>query len=161
MNCLTCGGRMAVTTRTHRYLESGLPNVQLSGVEVRKCQKCGEQEVAIPNLEGLHRCIAHGLAEKASRLNGPEIRFLRKYLGRSSQDFAELIGVTRETVSRWETGKKPLSALADRVLRLMVLHGKPVEDYSLDRLKGIDEKARRAVRLDVEVWNHGWRVATA
>ena len=161
MKCALCGGSLAVTARTHRYDECGLPNVHLSGVEVRACRKCGEREVAIPNLEGLHRCIARGLADKPSRLNGPEVRFLRKFLGRSGQDFAALMGVSAETVSRWEGGKQPLSALADRALRLMALHGTPADDYSLDRLKGIDSSPRREAGLEIEMRGRAWKLATA
>ena len=55
MKCAKCGGNLRVTGRTHRYTESGLPYVVLHGVQVRKCQACGAEEVAIPNIAGLHR----------------------------------------------------------------------------------------------------------
>jgi len=105
--------------------------VTLVGVVVRECERCGEREVAIPNVEGLHRCIARVLAERRSALLGTEVRFLCKWLGYSGQDFAQLMGVTPETVSRWENSKRVLPSVADRALRLMVLRSEPVESYDL------------------------------
>lgn len=41
----------------HLYAESGLPNVVLVGVVVRRCQ-CGYQEVVVPRVAELHRTLA-------------------------------------------------------------------------------------------------------
>ena len=57
----------------------------------------------------------------------PEIRFLRKYLGWSTADFASRMGTARETVSRWESGAVPMGSQADRLLRLLVATAAPVK----------------------------------
>lgn len=161
MTCVECGGRLALKSRTHKYGESGLPNVVLHGVEVRGCRECGEIEVAIPNIEGLHRCIAQALIARASLLTGAEVRFLRKFLGYSSGGFAELMGVKLETVSRWENERQALNPLADRALRLLVLHNEPVEQYDLDSLRAI---APRQARRRVAAFRHRgnqWSLASA
>jgi transcriptional regulator with XRE-family HTH domain len=110
-------------------MDSGLPGVILLGVEVRRCQGCGAEEVAIPRIEELHR------------LAPAEIKYLRKWLGWSGVDFARHMGTTPETVSRWEQGRVPMSPQADRLLRLMVTTRAPVADYALDALASIREKA--------------------
>lgn len=130
MTCAECGGRMTIVGKTHKYEESGLPNVVLVGVEVRRCSKCREEEVSIPNIEGLHRCIAQTIATRRTLLSGAEIRFLRKFLGYSGRDFAGLLGVAPETVSRWENEKQPLAPGVDRAMRLLALYGQQVENYS-------------------------------
>ena len=162
MRCVQCGGPMVVTGDTHRYDESGLPDVVLKGVETRSCKNCGEREVAIPNIEGLHRALAQALICRASLLTGAEVRFLRKFLGYSGQDFARLMGVTAETVSRWENGKKPLGPVADRTLRLLVLLGHPVEDYAgLDFLKHISPKPPKRPRVSLRLKRNHWQVGSA
>ena len=93
MKCAECGGKLKASRTTHRYVESGLPNVMLHGVEVRKCQACGAEEVAIPHVAGLHRCIAAILVARKSALAAAELRFLRQFLGHSSKDFAKTLVV--------------------------------------------------------------------
>lgn len=161
MKCIVCGGRMAGVSETYRYEDCGLPRVILKGVEVRRCKSCGEQEVAIPNIEGLHRCIALVLAHRPSALCGAEVRFLRKFLGYSGQDFARLMGVTLETVSRWENEKRPLGPVADRMLRLLVLHGQPVEDYGLDFLTKIVPGPPKRPKVELKLRHNHWQVAAA
>ena len=119
MKCIECGGRMKTTRENFRHEALGLP-VTLVGVEVSRCVGCGLSEVAIPALEGLHRAIAAALVAKTARLAAAEVRFLRKQLGWSGAELAEHLGVTRETVSRWEQGSAPIGATADRLLRATV-----------------------------------------
>lgn len=119
MKCIECGGRMKTARENFRHQALGLP-VTLVGVEVSRCAGCGLSEVSIPQLEGLHRAIASALVSKTARLTAAEIRFLRKQLGWSGAELADHLGVTRETVSRWEQGSSPIGATADRLLRATV-----------------------------------------
>jgi putative zinc finger/helix-turn-helix YgiT family protein len=137
MKCVNCGGSMKTERRAHRYTESGLSNVTLLNVEVRTCPACGEQEIVIPHIEDLHRLIARAVMVKPSTLSPDEIRFLRKWLGFSSTDFALAMGVRPETVSRWESKstRQPMAATAERLLRLMVANQEPVEKYPIDLFK--------------------------
>jgi putative zinc finger/helix-turn-helix YgiT family protein len=116
MKCIECGDKVTTSRENFRHEALGLP-VTLVGVEVSRCAACGLSEVSIPALEGLHRTIAVTLVTKTARLCGPEIRFLRKQLGWSGAELAEHLGITRETVSRWEQGSAPIGATADRLLR--------------------------------------------
>lgn len=85
---------------TIRYEECGLPNVVLKDILLRRCSNCGNQLVSIPNLAGLHRCIAVALVNKPERLIPAEIGFLRKTLRWSKADFARKLHVRPEQVSR-------------------------------------------------------------
>ena len=137
--CLDCGGSLKVTRAPYRYTDSGLPGVVLRGVEVRRCPKCGAEEVAIPRIEELHRLMAQAVIRRPHRLTAAEIKYLRKWLGWSGVDFARHMGTTPETVSRWEQGRVPMGPQADRLLRLMVITRAPVADYTLDVLTTIRE----------------------
>ncbi len=118
MRCHACGAEMTCRLGEHHYTESGLDSVFLADVELWECL-CGEKAVGIPALPELHRVIGEALARKPALLTGPEIRFLRKNLGLASKDFADLLGVDKATVSRWENGKQVPDRPTDRFIRLV------------------------------------------
>lgn len=161
MTCMSCGSGMKTARENFKYEACGLPGVTLVSVEVSRCLQCGEYEVAIPNIETLHRTIAAAIVAKRARLTSAEIRFLRKLLGWSGSDFAERMGVTPETVSRWETGTARMGPSADRLLRLMVVHEGPVTTYSLDSLKGIAREKAAPLRLGLRADERGWHAEAA
>lgn len=131
MKCEECGGQMATERNAViRYNLGGLPHVVLQGVEVRKCESCGKEDIAIPRMAQLHHVLAMLLVKQPRMLAPNEIRFLRKHTGCSTGEFAQIIGVSRETVSRWETGAQPMGPVADRLLRVVVLTHERTEDYA-------------------------------
>lgn len=156
MKCVECGGNLKVTATTHRYVESGLSDVVLHGVQVRACQKCGAEEVAIPNIADLHRCIASILVARKSALAAVELRFLRQFLGHSSKDFAKTLGVAPETLSRWENANRDIPPVVDRVVRLLVANTRPRTDYSADMLANIKPKAPKHTRMALRLRGAGW-----
>ena len=156
MKCTECGSDLKKTATTHRYVESGLPDVVLHGVEVRKCQECGEEEVAIPNLAGLHRCIAANLVVRKSALTGAELRFLRQFLGHSSKDFAKILGVAAETVTRWQTADRAVPPAVDRAVRLLVMHTPPRTDYSAELFAAIKPNPPRRPKLSLRIRGNAW-----
>ena len=79
---------MTSSREAYRYTESGLPNVILKDVEIRRCRNCGAQEVPVPRVAELHRAIATALVHKSARFLGAEVRYVRKYMGWSGVDFA-------------------------------------------------------------------------
>lgn len=141
MNCISCGAPMRSSTKNVPYDENALPGVMLYGVKVSRCPKCGEEEVAIPNLAGLHLALAKAIVSKPGRLCGPEIRFLRKFLGYSGSDFARVIGSNASTISRWESGAQSMNVHADRLLRLMVMYDGRKQEYPLSNLAEIQRDA--------------------
>ena len=101
MTCPTCKQEGTIHIGKHHYLESGLPNVWIEGVEIFECN-CGENFAYIPCASELHRLIAEILLQKEEQLSGREVRFLRKHMGLKAKDLAQKIGVMNVTVSRWE-----------------------------------------------------------
>lgn len=160
MKCLNCGGALTSRRANVSYAASGLPHVQLVGVTVRRCQECGESEIAIPHIEKLHRVLADAVIRKPTQLTAGEVRFLRKFLGWSGQDFARNMGVSPETVSRWENGREKMSPTADRLLRLMVVTKQPIDHYGADELAAIRKKAS-PLRLRLAPSTTDWRRMSA
>jgi putative zinc finger/helix-turn-helix YgiT family protein len=159
MKCPQCRHEMVRSTENHRYTESGLSNVVLVDVEVRHCPQCGEHTVSIPRIEQLHQAIAMELIRYTGRLAPSEIRFLRKWLGWSGVDFAKHMGVAPETVSRWESTEspKPMGGPAERLLRLAVAYGQPIDEYSISMLTEInDDQAPSSPLLAMKPARRGW-----
>ena len=158
--CPICGEGTLTSRRETRRYGRGI-DVTLMNVTVRHCPACGEEFVVIPAMEALHRTIAHELAKSLARLSPGEVRFLRTYLGYSSTDFARLIGVSLESVSRWESERtsQRMSTTVERFLRLMVLQGKPVESYGLEETAAEDAPERTPLRFGAGA--RGWEAVVA
>jgi transcriptional regulator with XRE-family HTH domain len=105
--------------QTVPYPESGIPHLWLKGITVYRCRKCGAHLPEFPNPRRLHRGIADWLTQKLFPLTGPEFRFLRKQMRLSTRELAEIMGMRRESVSRWETGTEPIGPTSDRLIRLI------------------------------------------
>jgi putative zinc finger/helix-turn-helix YgiT family protein len=157
MKCRDCGKQMTEAVEGYRYVESGLPNIILHGVKVRRCRDCGAQDVSIPRIAELHRAIASTIIRNDAPLAPEEIKYLRKYLGWSGADFAEHMGKNVATVSRWENGRLAMSSTADRLLRTLVAIKSPVESYSVDVLKTISPKGQtKPLRVGLRLDSSGW-----
>jgi putative zinc finger/helix-turn-helix YgiT family protein len=145
--CFSCGNAMKSSLETRRY--GTLVNVILENVPVHRCPACGEEEVEIPRIEELHTLIAELVARKPTRLTAGEIRWLRTHLGFSSVDFAKLMGVSPETVSRWERldAPKRMGLPAESLLRMLAIHRKPIADYGLTSMGSTDKEAARPIRI--------------
>lgn len=119
--CDGCGRRMRRTVQDrYQYLESGLSNVVLDHIPVYKCE-CGEQIVGLPNVERLHALIFEKLLTKSGRLRGEEVRFLRKWMGAKSVDFAKMVKVHATTLSKWESGDQTISEEHDKLIRFAIV----------------------------------------
>lgn len=137
MKCVRCGTPLKVVRGAHHYTESGLLNVTLMNVEIRSCPSCGEREIVIPRIEELHRTMARAISQTTAKLTPEEIRFLRKWLGLATSDFALVMGVRPETVSRWESKESgyQMPPTAEHLLRIMVANQEPVTKYPIDLFK--------------------------
>lgn len=106
--------------------------------------------------------IARLVVKKDAPLTGPEIRFLRKRLGEKSSEFAQIVGVTEEQVSRWENGHNPPEKSADKLIRVFYCHlasdpalkkqvNKHIEDW-LATIPGEECVSKYCARLQHEEW---------
>src|SRR5579864_1809887 len=84
----------------YHFTESGLSNVYLVGVRYSVCSLCGTTTVAFKDFIGLMEHLKQAVIESVEPLTPDQIRFLRRMLRKSSRDFAKLVGVTPEQVSR-------------------------------------------------------------
>ncbi|MFA5112111.1 MAG: type II TA system antitoxin MqsA family protein [Desulfobaccales bacterium] len=142
MTCPICKKEGRIHIGKHHYIESGLQNVWLKGVEIFECE-CGENFAFIPCAQELHNLIAGILLQKEDQLSGSEIRFLRKHMGLKAKDFAKELGVGKVTVSRWESGDYSPSESFDRFIRLLYATRMGLNELALQLVKEIFPKLRK------------------
>ena len=153
MKCLNCGAELTVSVGDYRYAAGDGLRVVLKNVKKTQCPECGEDGVVIPKVSQLNEALAEAIAKKPERLGPGEIRFLRKYLGWSGRDFAIRMGVTPETVSRWENGARQMGQTAEKLLRFSAIELSPVDEYPVPELR----KSRRTKPIRLELHNE-WAV---
>jgi YgiT-type zinc finger domain-containing protein len=120
--CSDCGKEARVKRGTYRFRESGLDNVVLKGIEMIKCSACGNEEAIIPNLDGLLRIVAVAIVTSRFPLTGAEVRYLRKYMGMSGEQFARILHTDKSTLSKWETGAVNIGSKSDLLIRAVALN---------------------------------------
>lgn len=134
--CPTCGSEhFAFRKAHHHFLESGLDNVHLINVEIGVCSDCGEKIVSIPHSLELMKLVGESILLNPTKLNGSEIRFLRKNLHLKINEFAQLLGVDRVTVSRWENDHEKPPNSTDRLIRLAYAVEAKVDEYMMDSIR--------------------------
>jgi len=104
----------------YRYTDSGLENVIIEGVNFL-VDDSGDECVVIPNINGLHKAIAHGIVTRRSSMNGSEIRFLRTEMGMTQAELADVLHREALTLSRWERDEMNIDGNAEAVLRLLTI----------------------------------------
>ena len=118
--CLECGTAMKHTTVDFRYRVARGWHVTLANTLVLVCPKCGERGTCIPKPNALERTIALQLVTKPAPLTGAELTFMRKCLKLSAKQMAARLRVAAETISRYESDRYVVPALADACVRSMV-----------------------------------------
>ncbi len=82
------------------------------------CGECAENFVSDEALEAFELAIASKLASGPA--DGPGFKFMRRVLGLRGADLAQLLQVSLETISRWETGKRAVDHRGFALLGLLV-----------------------------------------
>jgi DNA-binding transcriptional regulator YiaG len=94
--------------------------------------------------------VAAELAEAG--VTEPEaLKFMRKVTGLQGKEFAALLGVRPETVSRWEQGKRPIDRAAYAIIRQIVHERRRGITVTTDYLRSLHRPKRlpKIVRIAV------------
>jgi DNA-binding transcriptional regulator YiaG len=145
----------------YHYSECGLDNIYLSnGFEFIKTPR--GRAVSINNIDGLHKAIGKFLITSKKELNGEDIRFLRHELLMSQKTLAHLLGVTEQSVLRWENGKTTIPKPSETLLRLLYHDHLHNRENSLSRmLKAIANMENELSETPIyfKDTNKGWIIA--
>jgi transcriptional regulator with XRE-family HTH domain len=122
--CGKCGSEARLQPISRYQLKKetvgGMHVEVFEAVQILSCEKCGVLRTDIPNLPGLMSAVAVMRCNLEQKLNGREIRFLRKAMDNTAKELASHLDTTEETVSRWENDKQPISNPFERMLRVRV-----------------------------------------
>jgi putative transcriptional regulator len=127
----------------YHYTMCGLDDIYLISGYERASTDYGSG-VIIQDMDGLHRAIGEHLAESKKALNGKEVRFLRHEMDLTQAHLGAWLGVTDQTVARWEKGDCEIPGPAQMLLRVLYLEhvSKRVDARALaEYLHNMDEPA--------------------
>ena len=106
-----CMPSQAIRDEVLHYTDCGLDNIYLSnGFDVEQVD--GEEFVTVHNLDGLHEAIGLHIVLEKKAPNGSEIRFLRTEMGLSQHELGAKLGVSDQSVARWEKGHTDIPGTA-------------------------------------------------
>lgn len=122
-----------------------------ASLPARVCASCGEAYFADATVTSFDLVVAATLAE-AGVAAAEALKFMRKVTGLNGKEFADLLEVRPETVSRWEKDKRPVDRATYAVIRQLIfdrIHGNTdTADYlrSLHRPKRLPKRVKIDVR---------------
>ena len=108
---------LSTEKKPFHFVDCGLDNVYLVGIKYFVGVD-GQLIAEIPALQKLMQLIARDVVLSPRDLTGPEVRFLRKRLGKKASDYCSYLGVEPETLSRIENDKQTLSNQGQKLARL-------------------------------------------
>jgi putative zinc finger/helix-turn-helix YgiT family protein len=115
------------------------------------CAACGESYFTDAAVSSFDLLVAVKLAQ-AGLTDAESLKFMRKVTGLNGKEFAELLEVRPETVSRWEQDKRPIDRATYAIIRQLLadrLHG---TTEMADYLRSLRKPPRlpRAVKLSLD-----------
>ena len=118
IRCSACGeGRLAEKVVTHDVgALLGMPHVKVQSLPALVCTKCGAVTVGGEALDAISMLLA-ALILKRGPLDAIEVRYLRRMVGDTQDQFAQRLKVDRATVNRWENTSAPITGTAAYAIR--------------------------------------------
>lgn len=102
------------------YKGCGLDGIYLcNGYEVEEVD--GETYTYVQDREALHKVIALNIVEHRKTLSPAELKFIRIAMDETQGSLAKALGVSSQTVARWEKGQAEIPGPADRMLRVLMM----------------------------------------
>jgi len=114
------GSYTRLVDQSHLDQGLGVP-VLLLGATVLQCDTCGARSALLPGVRAYGQDVAALIVRKHGLVTRREIKLLRQVLRLNISELAGELHVSREIVSQWENGKRPISPHKDSRLRLLVL----------------------------------------
>jgi DNA-binding transcriptional regulator YiaG len=116
----------------------------------KKCTVCEKIHFDAATMRGFELRVAGLLADAGAR-NGPAFRFMRRAIGMRATELAQLLDVSAETISRWETEKRGVDRGALALLCGLVRDAIAGRTATMDQLRALCEPRPldEIVRLDM------------
>jgi DNA-binding transcriptional regulator YiaG len=145
--CPSCGGPLGSSKM--RQTQSVGRRDFIVTVATSACRACGSVFLQNASLQRAELEIACDLARHGP-ISGEAFRYQRKTLGFRALVVADLLGVTPETISRWENGQRPVDMATWLTLGSLVLEKAARWPDTLERLRElrVHGAGSRSVRID-------------
>ena len=135
MKCPKCGVELnRRKSSNYHFTESGLSNVYLGNIYLDYCPH--HKEVMVPEISRMQELLAVIFVDvilNPQPLSGEDLRFLRQSNDLTQVELSQLLGVSPNTVARWERGKLCFDAATDLNIRRVILS--QADKYILKLLK--------------------------
>ncbi|MDX2054058.1 MAG: helix-turn-helix domain-containing protein [Polyangiaceae bacterium] len=123
--CPECGGPLSQRSLKQTIMV-GASKVNDNGrLRVPTCAACGYYELTQKQLSESELGAALVVFCDAQNIDGGALKYARKALRLTQADLARELGVEPETVSRWETGKMPVTRMAQVAIAGLLKGDKP------------------------------------
>lgn len=133
---------------TYETDKLGIKLILNNSVIEETCKDTGEKLITIPNYKGLLAAAALTRIKIALRLDGSEIKFIRKAMNKRAKQLAIMMEVKVETVSRWENDKQLIGPSNEKLLRLLAYYDlvdiAPAIDVNSDEIINMRIRSVRA-----------------
>lgn len=122
MRCDACGGLLQEVILPEHVEDIGGVTVRLiETVRALRCTNCcAEAGTFIPMMRGLIEVVAMSRALVPIELTSGDLKLMRRALGMRQKEFAEAMGVSPETMSRWESGAQGIGDHSEKSVRMGV-----------------------------------------
>src|SRR5215469_7337362 len=124
VRCSNCGSEARIVRGDYQFKETGLRGVILHDIELIKCGRCGNVDPVLFRVDELMHLLTVAILRKPYRLEGEELRFLRKHIELTQEEFAKLLHVDKTTLSKWENNEDPREKQGVLLARAMVISRK-------------------------------------
>jgi len=130
------------------YTECGLDNIYLKNGFRLYREDDGEESLSISDVDGLHRAIGLHIVLEKKAPSPKEMRFLRDELDMSQAELARILGVSDQSVARWEKGHCEANGGAVFALRMIYLLSLLPQEEREKVMATILERLRRLSEMD-------------
>jgi HTH-type transcriptional regulator/antitoxin MqsA len=117
-DCPSCGARMA-ERRSALKLPVNDEEISVPSSVHLRCSKCGEVMLRFSDARRLQENAIEIYRKKHGLLSANEIRSIRERFGLTQVEFARLLHLGANTISRWESGRNVQTAAMEMFLRLI------------------------------------------
>jgi DNA-binding transcriptional regulator YiaG len=112
------------------HLETKVGEARFTGtLPAEQCSVCEKKQIAIDDLIRFEHAVARNIARHGP-VTGASLRYMRKSIPLAATALAELLRVAPETISRWETGERPVDRAAWLVVRQLLLEPRERQDIA-------------------------------
>lgn len=138
------------------YVACGLKNVWLVDGFSEGLANDGTPVFHVEDVKGLHKAIGLSLVEKDALLTGDEFRFLRNEVKLTRKSLAGVLGISDETIKKWESGENAIHKTSDFALRTLFLESQDAEGKVRGLLDRINHLEKKDTEMHFKEGAKGW-----